>query len=108
MNAWFANPLYLIGAVGVLLPVLIHLLTREQVMRVDFPTLRFFVGTARATLARKRWWEMLLIALRMLACLLLVLMFANPLFLRRAAPSTGDTARVVVVDSLVATSLEDS
>lgn len=98
MNAWFANPLYLIGAVGVLLPVLIHLLTREQVMRVDFPTLRFFVGTARATLARKRWWEMLLIALRMLACLLLVLMFANPLFLRRAAPSTGDTARVVVVD----------
>ena len=99
MSAWFANPLYLIGAAGVLLPVLIHLLTRERVRRVDFPTLRFFIRTARATLARKRLWEALLIALRMLACLLLALTFANPLFARRAARGgAGDTARVVAVD----------
>jgi hypothetical protein len=99
MSAWFSNPLYLIGAAGVLLPVLIHLLTRERVQRVDFPTLRFFVRTARATLARKRLWEVLLIALRMLVCLLLVLTFANPLFARRAAPDGKSiTARVVAVD----------
>lgn len=99
MFTLFSNPLYLVGAAGMLLPLAIHLLTRERTRRVAFSTLRFFVRTARVTLARKRLSATLLIALRMLACLLLALTFANPLFARRGAPGgAAGVARVIAVD----------
>ena len=100
MFTLFSNPLYLVGAAGILLPLVIHLLTRERVRRVAFSTLRFFVRNSRATLARKRFQEALLILLRMAACLLLALAFANPQSGcgRKDAHEGTGTARVLVVD----------
>lgn len=102
MSALFANPWYLLaGAAAALIPLLIHLLTRDRVKKVAFPTLRFFAANSRVVLARKRFHEALLIALRMLACFLLALAFAVP-GLRRdngVAPADALTAaRVILVD----------
>ncbi len=38
----FLHPPLLAFLAGMLLPLAIHLLTRDRIQRVDFPTLRFF------------------------------------------------------------------
>lgn len=75
----FVNPWFLLGLAGVAIPIIIHILTRDRVRKVAFSTLRFFVQGARVTLRRKRWAEMLIIALRVLVCALAALLFARPL-----------------------------
>jgi hypothetical protein len=100
-TSWFANPLYLVGLAGAALPLLIHLLTRDRVQRVVFPSLRFFVRTARASLVRRRFEEMLLIALRCVVCALLAVAFANPLFNREAdarAFGPDSRSRLLLID----------
>ena len=61
----FVNPLFLVGLAGMALPVLIHILTRDRIERVAFSTLRFFAGLIGALLRRRRYQEMLLLAMRM-------------------------------------------
>lgn len=98
----FANPYFLIGTVAATVPLLIFLLTRDRVRKVAFPTLRFFAGTSSTLLKRKRWYEILLLAMRMTLCALLALAFARPLLKHHDAPQGGPTesdhAVVVVVD----------
>lgn len=96
----FVHPWFLLGLAGAALPIIIHILTRDRVRKVAFSTLRFFMRSARATLRRKRWTEMVLIALRMLACVLAALAFARPL-LGAHGGASGQTfphARMVVAD----------
>ncbi len=103
MSALFANPGYLLaGLLAALIPLVIHLLTRDRVKKVAFPTLRFFAMNSRVVIARKRFREALLIALRMLACFLLALAFAIPGRQQTGQPAAGvnavAVARVIVVD----------
>ena len=97
-----ANPYFLIGTVAAAVPLLIFLLTRDKVRKVAFPTLRFFAGASHTLLKRKRWQEMLLLAMRMAICALLAISFARPLLKRRDAAEGGPTeaahAVAVVVD----------
>ena len=97
----FLTPTFLVGLAGMGLPVLIHLLTRDRVRRVEFSTLRFFVKTSGRVLRRKRFQEMLLLLLRAVVCGLLAVAFARPLL----EDDNGDLpvvharrARVVLVD----------
>ena len=60
-----------IGTLAAVVPLLIFLLTRDTVRKVAFSTLRFFAGTSSTLLKRKRWHEMLLLAMRMALCGLL-------------------------------------
>ncbi len=96
----FVHPWLLLGLAGVALPILIHILTRDRVRKVAFSTLRFFMQSARVTLRRKRWTEMVLIALRVLVCLLAALIFARPLLGGRTAGAsrTYPQARMIVAD----------
>jgi len=97
----FTNPLYMVGLAGAALPILIHLLTRDRVQRVTFPSLRFFVRTARASLVRRRFEEVLLIALRCALCAMLAVAFANPLLAKKdQAQQLGPNSRsrVLLVD----------
>ena len=96
----FANPYFLIALAGIAVPVLIHLLTRDHVKHVDFPTLRFFAKGAKLVVRRKKFQEILLILLRALIVALLALIFARP-FLKSKVAGGGDsaeTARVIVMD----------
>ena len=71
----FANPYFLAALAGVAVPVLIHLLTRDHVKHVAFSTLRFFARRAKAVVQRKRFQELLLIAMRAAIVALLALSF---------------------------------
>jgi hypothetical protein len=96
----FLNPYFLAGLAGIAAPIIIHLLTRDQVKRVAFSTLRFFAKGAKLVVRRKKFQEILLIALRALIVAVLALIFARP-FIKPKVIVAGDTvgtARVIVMD----------
>lgn len=95
----FASPGFLWALAAVAVPLLIHLLLRDRIQRVDFPTLRFFAKGARTVLRKRTIRESLLLALRVLLVALLVLAFARPQ--RGATAEAAGTvahARVLVLD----------
>ena len=98
----FQNPYFLIGTSAAAIPVLIFLLTRDRVKTVTFSTLRFFAGVSASMVKRKKWQEMLLLAMRIAVCVLLALAFSQPLLQNRRAASEGQVhvgrAVAVVVD----------
>src|ERR1035437_9720833 len=96
----FVNPLFMVGTLAALVPVLIHLLTRDRIRRVEFSTLRFFAKNSQRVLRRKRYQEIILLAMRMLICTLLAVAFARPFFGGKAdeARAGVGTARVIVAD----------
>ncbi len=97
----FVHPMFLAGLAGAAMPVVIHLLTRDRVRKVEFSTLRFFAKNSQRVLRRKKWQEMLLLALRMAMCALLAAAFARPFLAARKDENAGHMARrarVVVVD----------
>lgn len=99
---YLGHPLFLVGLAGALIPVLIYLLTRQRVKQVAFSTLRFFAGVATVLVRRKKTLEMLLLAMRVLACVLLALAFARPFFADKDPALAGlmqaPVVRVVVAD----------
>jgi len=94
----FQSGWWLIGLAGAGLPVLIHLLTRDRIRRVQFSTLRFFAKGSRRVLRRKRLRELLLLLLRSAVCALLALAFARPFLEAEGSRDRVGKARVVVVD----------
>lgn len=97
----FLNPYLLIALAGIGVPILIHLLTRDRVQHVAYSTLRFFAKVSRSVLRRKRFREMILLAMRAAVCGLVALAFARPV-LRAKEDGEGlhaATARVLVVDA---------
>ena len=107
------NSYYLAGLFGAAIPILIHLFTRDRIQRVQFPTLRFFAKASRNVLRKKRLLEMILLAMRALACALLAIAFARPLL----SSGSGDeivsarTVRVIAADvsaSMGRTGLRDA
>ncbi len=75
----FATPLLLLGLLAVAIPPLLHLLARARAQEVLFPTLRFLRASVEKTARRRRFQNVLLMALRMLLLLLLALAVAEPI-----------------------------
>ncbi|MYC82838.1 MAG: VWA domain-containing protein [Acidobacteria bacterium] len=75
----FLNPLFLIGSLALIAPILVHLVRRETARRVFFSSLMFVRRTSKASLRKQRLRHPLLLLLRMAALLLLVLAIARPL-----------------------------
>ncbi len=98
--AWI-NPLYLAGILLLALPVLIHLVQKQQASGIKFPSLMFLHRIPQQQKRRLviRHWVLLL--LRCLLLLLLVLAFARPFFDRAdSAIESGNAQRdsVIVLD----------
>lgn len=75
----FLNPLFLIGSLALIAPILVHLVRRESSRRVLFSSLMFVRRTPKASLRKQRLRHPLLLLLRLAALLLLVLAIARPL-----------------------------
>src|SRR6056300_761112 len=75
----FLNPLLLLGALGIGLPILAHLLNRFEVKRTDWAAMRFLNRNVRVRSRQLRLRDILLLILRCLALLLLVFALARPL-----------------------------
>ncbi len=77
------------GAILALGPIIIHIIFRRRYRTIDFAAMRFLFESLRSNRQRVRMEELILIALRVLACLLIGLLLAN---IRSATPFAGTTA----------------
>jgi hypothetical protein len=80
----FLTPLYILGALAVAAPVVVHLIRRTPRGEVPFSSLMFLTATPPRLTRRSRLDQVLLLLLRAAALLLLALAFARP-FVREAA-----------------------
>lgn len=74
----FLNPLLLIGALGLALPILAHLLNRFQVQHTDWAAMRFLNRNVRVRSRQIKLRDLLLLILRCVALLLLVFALSRP------------------------------
>ncbi|HUQ86538.1 MAG TPA: BatA domain-containing protein [Vicinamibacterales bacterium] len=94
----FLSPLFLIGAVAAALPILLHLFHRKTEVVIDFPAVSLLTRAPVQQHRRRRLRELLLLALRVAALLLLALSFARP-FLAGASAPDSQPLTVIAVDT---------
>lgn len=96
----FLNPLFLIGAAAIALPIIVHLVRRTRAPRIEFPSLMFVRRVPQRTIRKRRLQNLLLLALRCLAFLLLVMAFVRPYFSGGAAGALrGQRLNVILIDT---------
>ena len=93
----FLFPAFLIGGLAAIVPIVLHLLRREHVPRIPFSDIRFLLAARVEQARRKRLRELLLLALRVAALLLLAFAFARPFVSDTVAADRPAT--VVLVDT---------
>jgi Aerotolerance regulator N-terminal/von Willebrand factor type A domain/CARDB len=74
----FLNPLLLLAALGVSLPILAHLLNRFQVQHTEWAAMQFLNRSVRVRSRQIKMRDLLLLILRCLALLLFVFALARP------------------------------
>lgn len=96
----FLNPLFLIGAAAAAVPVLVHLVRRTQAKRLQFPSLMFLRRIEQKTVRRRQLRNLLLLAVRCAALLLLALAFSRPYVTsgNEVAPDSPEPASVILLD----------
>ena len=90
----FLYPAFMIGALAVAIPIVLHLLRRDIAPEVPFTAVRLLRRAPIERSKRKRLREILLLAARVAALLLLAAAFARPY----AASSATGSLRLVAVD----------
>lgn len=91
------NPGFAFGFLAAALPILVHLLLRDRIRRVAFSTLRFLRRAPRHVLRQKVVSEVVLVLLRVTACVLAALVFCRPVVAPRADPAAMQAARAVAI-----------
>lgn len=98
----FGNPLMLLGALGALIPLLVHLFDRRRPRPHPFPPMAFVLRSQKRTASRLKLKRLLLYALRTLILLAIPVALARP-ELRQdaeaAAAAKGPAATAVVIDA---------
>lgn len=98
----FGNPWMLLGALGALIPVLVHLFDRRRPRPHPFPTLAFVLRSQKRTASRLKLKRLLLYTLRTLVLLAIPLALARPELRQDAAAAAaakGPAATAVVLDA---------
>ena len=95
------NPFFLLGLAALAAPVLVHLVRRTRARREEFPALYFVRQVPQRTIRRRTLRDLLLLALRCLALLLVVFAFTRPYFTAagKAAREEGARSTVILVDA---------
>ena len=89
----FLAPIFLAGAAAAAIPIVLHLLKREPEARVRFAAVKLLKKAPVEHTQRRHLRELILLALRVAALVLLALAFARPFFASGAASaSTGVTS----------------
>ena len=98
MGVSFLSPLFLVAAIAAAVPILLHLFHRKTEVVIDFPTVSLLKRAPVQQHRRRRLRELLLLALRVVALVLLALSFARPYFATSVAPDSVPLT-VIVVDT---------
>lgn len=94
----FLNPLFLLAALSVAVPLILHLVHRPESRRLAFPALRYLQRTERQHARRIRLRQLLLLLLRV-ATILLVVFAGARIYLRGRGSLHDPTAVVIVLDN---------
>src|SRR5437773_6372989 len=92
----FLSPWFLVGAVTAAVPIILHLLKREPEPRVKFAAVKLLKRAPVELTEKRRLRELLLLALRVAALLLLAFAFARPFFASGAAVGSAGAVMVAV------------
>ncbi len=97
----FLGPLFLAGALAIGLPLWLHLLQRENPIRLPFASTRFFEKRKQSTLLHRKFRYLLLMGLRLALLLLIALAFAKPIWERAATTAVDDipALHLIVLDT---------
>ena len=90
----FLSPLFLVAAIAAAVPILLHLFHRKTEIVIDFPAVRLLTRAPVQQHRRRRLRELILLALRVIALVLLALSFARPYF---AGAVASDSAPLTVI-----------
>jgi hypothetical protein len=93
----FLSPLFLVGALAAGVPILVHLLKREPEVTQRFSAVRLLRAAPIEHASRRHLRELLLLAARVAAILLLALAFARPYLVTPSA--AAGTGTVVALDT---------
>ena len=94
----FLSPLFLAGVAAAAVPIVLHLLKREPEARVKFAAVKLIKQAPVEYTDRRHLRELLLLALRVVAIVLLALAFARP-FLATGAAVVATGVTVVALDT---------
>jgi hypothetical protein len=98
----FGNPWMLLGALGALIPLLVHLFDRRRPRPHPFPPMAFVLRSQKRTASRLKLKRLLLYALRTLILLAIPVALARPEWRQdaeAAAAAKGPAATAVVLDA---------
>jgi len=105
----FLNGLLLFGLLGSLVPLVIHLLERRKLPRLEFPSLRFLRELNRRQMRRLNLQRLLILILRMLLVALIAFALARPTLLGPLAalfPEDAPRAVALLIDNSASMLLE--
>jgi len=94
----FLSPLFLVGAAAAAIPIVLHLLKREPEARVKFSAVNLLKRAPVEHTQRRHLRELILLALRVTALVLLALAFARPFFASGAAVASSGVT-IVALDT---------
>ena len=80
MNLHFFSPIYLLGLLGMALPILIHYLTLRREKHIKFSAVYLLLQSQKRSIKRSRPNRLLLLLTRCLAIACLSLALAHPIF----------------------------
>lgn len=94
-------PWFLLGGLAVGLPLYLHLLQRNNPIRLPFSSLMFFEKRTQTTFLQRRFRYLLLLALRLSLLILAALAFAKPVWERPPAAVASDapSLHLVILDT---------
>ncbi len=101
MNLNLISPNYLLGILGVSIPILVHMLTRRRKKHVKFSAVYLLLQAKNKSIKRARPNRLLLLLFRCLGIVFLCLALSNPLFSFSGPQeflSAVPTANVIILD----------
>src|SRR5687768_8104781 len=96
----FLSPLFLVAAIAAAAPILLHLFHRRTEVVIDFPAVRLLTRAPVQQHRRRRLRELILLALRVAALVLLAVSFARPYFAGAIAPDSAPLTVIAMDTSL--------
>lgn len=98
----FASPWFLLGLLGIAIPVWLHLYYKKTPVRKDFPSLRLIMKSVEMLQHQRKLRNLLLMALRICLIILAVMALARPFVGQSAGAgvsSSAPTAFVILLDN---------
>lgn len=102
------SPWFLLGALAVGLPLWLHMMQRDNPVRLPFASLMFFEKRTESRLLERRLRYLLLLALRLALIILAALAFAKPIWERAATTELGNipALHLIILDTSLSMSAD--